>query len=136
MKLFNSPQNRLTLEELEHRRAHRSKGIQGILFVYGLVLLFFIAFLGFTLVLLPGISLRESITRKQQATELNNQKEQEKQRLAATLKAAQNNTEFNRTLAYDRGLARPDETIIRMQPEDKDTPPHPKEPALSPAEAP
>ncbi len=136
MKLFNFLQNRLTLEELEHRRAHRSKGIQSILFVYGLVLLFFIAFLGFTLVLLPGISLRESMSRKQQAIDLNNQKEQEKQRLAATLKAAQNNTEFNRTLAYDRGLARPEETIIRMQPEEKDTPQPDKEPAISPLESP
>lgn len=125
MKWFNFRQSRLSLEELEHRRAHRSKGIQGILFVHGLILLFFIAFLGFTLVLAPGISLRKTISLKQQVAEIDRQKSQESRRLKAIYTAAQNNPKFNRTLAYDRGLAYPDETVIRMQPDEQQTAPPP-----------
>ncbi len=120
----------LSLEERENRRTTRSDGIRGILFVSGMVFLCFVAFVGLTLVLLPMLDLRTlERERDRKMQELEEARKEEK-RSGQICNALESDPEFNEVIARDKGLAKPDEKVIRFpqQPAQTPTPAAPSTP--------
>ncbi len=112
----------LSLEERENRRTTRSDGIRGILFVSGMVFLCFVAFVGLTLVLLPMLDLRTlERERDRKMQELEEARKEEK-RSGQICNALESDPEFNEVIARDKGLAKPDEKVIRFPQQPAQTP--------------
>lgn len=114
MKWFGLGKSHYSLEEREQNRTTRSEGIRDILFVTGIVVLYFVAFLGLTLSLSPVLDKRASeqeLELKQQ--ELKTRLAEEK-RLINYHDALNNNAALNEAVAHDAGFAHPGETIIHI----------------------
>lgn len=120
----------LSLEERENRRTIRSEGIRGILLVFGMVFLCFVAFVGLTLVLLPMLDLRSlEQERDRKLQELAAAKKEEK-RSRQICNALESDPEFNEVMARDKGLAKPGENVVKFprQPATSTTPSSPPPP--------
>ena len=115
----------LSLEEREKRRTTRSAGIRGILFVSGMVFLCFVAFVGLTLVLLPMLDLRTmERERDRKIQELEDARKEEKL-TGQICDALESDPAFNEVVARDKGLAKPNEKVVRF----------PQQPTEAPAPA-
>lgn len=115
-----------SLDERERRRSYRSEGVRDILFVSGLIMLCFVAFLGLTFVLLPMLDLRAAEQDRERARQELQAALEEEKRQRDIYTALERDPEFNEAMARDKGLARPGETVIRIPAKPAlPTPPHP-----------
>lgn len=112
----------LSLEERENRRTTRSDGIRGILFVSGMVFLCFVAFVGLTLVLLPMLDLRTLERERDRKMQELEEAHKEEKRSGQICNALESDPEFNEVIARDKGLAKPDEKVIRFPQQPAQTP--------------
>lgn len=116
MSLFSNGRAFHSLDAREQHRTTRSEGIRRLLFVSGVIMLCFVAFLGLTVVLLPMLDLRAAEQERDrrlmdlQATLA----EEKRQRDICT--ALERDPEFNEAMARDKGLAHPDESVIHITP--------------------
>lgn len=113
-----------TLEEREQNRTTRSEGIRYILFVSGIVVLCFIAFLGLTVSLLPMLDYRAAEQERELRRQVRRETLAEEQRTANIKQGLIDDRELNEAMARDKGFARPGETVIHISPNAK-----PAEPA-------
>lgn len=116
----------LSLDERERRRSSRSEGVRDILYVSGLILLFFVAFLGLTFVLLPMLDLRATEQERDRRLQELQATLAEEKRQRDICTALERDPEFNEVMARDKGLARPGETVIHIPA--KPTPAKPQNP--------
>ncbi len=128
MSLFpfisRSSRRRPTLEELELEREHRSDGIRGVLVVSTIILLVLVAFLVSTLVLPPLLDLH-ALNRQLEAAnaQLIHAKAEQEEAKERYLWMTQDPEYFEQIARERAEQARPEETVIRVEPAQPDKAP-------------
>ncbi len=114
MNLFRHGRAYSSLDDIEKRRTKRSEGIRRILWVSGVILVCFVAFIGLTVALLPMLDLRAAQQERDHRLQELQATLAEEKRQRDICTALERDPEFNEAMARDKGLARPDETVIHI----------------------
>lgn len=104
----------LSIDERERLRSSRSEGVRDFLFVSGLIVLCFVAFLGLTFALLPLLDHSAAIQERERARQKLQESQAEEKRQRDICTALERDADFNEAMARDKGFARPGETVIRI----------------------
>lgn len=118
-----------SIDERERRRSSRSEGVRDILFVSGLIMLFFVAFLGLTFVLQPMLGLNAAEQDRERARQELAETLAEEKRQHDIYAAMETDAELNEAMARDNGFARPNEKVIRIPAQPATTTQQPPAPA-------
>ena len=119
MKLFRRSKAYFTLEEREQSRTTRSEGIRYMLFVSGIVVLCFVAFLGLTVSLLPMLGYRAAVQELELRLRVRAETYEELERTVKEKQALTDDKDYNEAVARDKGFARPGESIIHISADSK-----------------
>lgn len=119
MKLFRRSKAYFTLEEREQSRSTRSEGIRYMLFVSGIVVLCFVAFLGLTVSLSPMLGNRAAVQERELRLRVLAETYEEEERTVKEKQALADDKQFNEAVARDKGFARPGEIIIHISADSK-----------------
>lgn len=114
MKWFRLSKSYYTLEEREQSRTTRSEGIRYMLFVSGVVVLCFVAFLGLTVSLLPMLGYRAAVQERELLRQVLAETLEKEQRYLNQERALEDDKRYNEAVAPDKGFARPGEYIIHI----------------------